>query len=174
MGKHTFNPHAPLGSVDNPVIIAGGKQDQNLALLTPVQLQAMNKMKKDLEAQARNHKPAVKTHTTMKPMGYDCAAEESLYWCDQENISYGTWDEGTYLGSDSHEYLQAEGDAPGKNFQVYVDQTWNNGQNWNGPTGQVTNQAWSWTPSFYDGAGYQDRGCLYNMDASLVACGPWH
>ncbi|WP_269853493.1 hypothetical protein [Streptomyces sp. RPT161] len=179
LGMHTYNPHARLGSFDNPIIFSGGKQNQNLALLTPAQVKALNAEKIKLEKLAREHKvktgrPQFKPNATMEPMGYNCAAEESMYWCDQEQPSIGWFDEGTYLGSDNHEYLQAMGNGAPHNFQVYVDQTWNNGQNWNGRAGVLYNQADVWTNSYYDGPGYQDRGCLYDSDDSLVACGPWH
>jgi hypothetical protein len=69
---------------------------------------------------------------------------------------------------------RAAGSESGHNYEVYVDQTWNNGQNWNTPVGGIVNQAWLLTPFHYDAPNHQDRDCLYDMDQSLVACGLRH
>ncbi|MGW8366883.1 hypothetical protein ACWGK1_40920 [Streptomyces wedmorensis] len=161
-GSRTYNPNAPLGSANNPLIIGG--QDQ--ALLSSKQVKGLLESKRNRSAQAANGNTA--------QLASGCII--GAYWSSCNSVpNFGTINLATSLGSDHHEYATQQGwlyDSS-QTYKTYMDRSSNGGASWQGQLGLVLNNR-GWGESIYDGPPYVSRGCLYSYTTSLVWCTGWH
>lgn len=166
--QHQYNPDAPLGSADNPIIIG----DQSLALLNATQRKALDDAKIAGEKAARSNKGKAPSSVVQPATTYGCLI--GVYWSQCNSISWGWWDLATLLGTDYHEYATVSGFASnGHDWQDYMDVSRDGGSTWTGRVHVMTDTTEA-SATTYDGPGYYVRGCLYDMQAGLVVCGGWH
>ncbi|MFB7616047.1 hypothetical protein [Kitasatospora sp. NPDC056181] len=168
-GRHGYNPQAPLGSFDNPVIIGGNQQ---LAVLTPAQRAATDQAKIKLAAEAKNHEEGTRLNTGMQPTTeHNCNL--GVYWDQCDSVSWGRWTLATTLDKNHHEWATQQGYAANANFDTYMDRSYDGGSTWDGIISTVVNTS-AWGEPIYDGPGNWVRACIYNMDTYVVACDAWH
>jgi hypothetical protein len=161
---HTYNPNAPLGSADNPIILGGGSP-----LLTEAQLKLSNQAKE----QIASIKGKAKAASVMQPLTNNCG-DSGFYYCYEVTSNIGWVKDGTLLGSDNHEHAEAEGGGQNSNdWGVYMDQSTNGGSTWTGHINEIINGT-EWSNSIFDGPGYVVRACLTDYQHNLYVCTPWH
>ena len=102
--------------------------------------------------------------------------EIGTYYCYQTDASFGSARFATQLGSDYHEYAQAQGRSSAASFAAYLDVSTDGGVTWQGWKDTVYNTYGStiteWTAAEYDGPGFSVRACI-NVNG-ISACTPWH
>ncbi|MFJ9611489.1 hypothetical protein ACIRS1_34630 [Kitasatospora sp. NPDC101176] len=168
-GHHSYNPQAPLGSIDNPVIIGG---NQELAVLTPAQRAATDQAKIVLAAEAKSREEGTRLNVSPQPAtDHNCVV--GVYWSQCDSAGWGWWTLATTLDKNHHEWATQQGYSPNHNFDTYMDRSYDGGSTWDGILSTVVNTA-AWGDSIYDGPGNWVRACIYNMDDHLVACDAWH
>ncbi|MFJ9692250.1 hypothetical protein [Kitasatospora sp. NPDC101183] len=99
--------------------------------------------------------------------------DAGLYWCRVWSAGPGWVKLGTFLGSGHHEWATAQGIAPGHEYQVYMDRSWDGGRNWDGRLNVSYNEL-RWSEAVYDGPPYSTRACLWDVTDQILYCGSWH
>ncbi|MEV7279855.1 hypothetical protein [Streptomyces sp. NPDC093111] len=159
---HKYNPNAPLGTADNPVILDG--QDQ--ALLSRGQMKNLIAAREARTAQARTRGSA----------GLAAGCVIGAYWSKCYQVpNFGSLNLASELGSDHHEYIRQQGWLydTSQTYKTYMDRSANGGASWDGQWGLVLNNR-GWGDELFDGPPYVARGCLYSYTTNLIYCTPWH
>jgi hypothetical protein len=176
VGRHAYNPNAPRGSVDNPILLKGGSP-----LLTEAQRKALDQAKGQLESGKGRAKStagvqpsALDAPTAVQPDMANNCGDSGFYYCDLVNTTIGWVKMGTILDRNAHENAEAEGMGKNSNsWAVYMDQSRDGGATWTPELRYVVNDT-AWSLPIYDGPGYYDRSCLVDNQHGLYYCLPWH
>ncbi|GAA2147305.1 hypothetical protein GCM10009760_38040 [Kitasatospora kazusensis] len=115
---------------------------------------------------------ATAAHAATMAPAYNNCGESGVYYCQEVDSSIGSIRLATALGSDHHEYAQAEGFTSAASHAVYMDQSSDNGRTWTGWINPLYNQDGGWTDPIYDGPPYVTRACL--TDQGQYICTAWH
>lgn len=175
-GRHAYNPNAPRGSFDNPIILKGGSP-----LLTEAQRKALDQAKSQLardkgraKSTAGVQPSGLNAPTVVQPDLANNCGDSGFYYCDLVNTTIGWVKMGTILDRNAHENAEAEGMGKNSNnWAVYMDQSRNGGATWTPELRYVVNDT-AWSLPIYDGPGYYDRSCLVDNQHGLYYCLPWH
>jgi hypothetical protein len=176
VGRHAYNPNAPRGSFDNPIISKGGSP-----MLTKAQRKALDQVKEQLASGKDKVKftdgvqpGALNARTVVQPNFNNCGYS-GFYYCNEVDTTIGLVAMGTVLDNNYHENAESMGvGRNSNNWATYMDQSRDGGKTWTPELRYVVNDPNAWSLPIYDGPGYYDRACIVDNQHGLYYCLPWH